>query len=111
MRITIRDFRRKVAARLEPISTDGGDSPRWRRDGKELYYIGRDNTLMAVAIRAGESGIEVGGTQPRFRTSFRASTLPYAVSADGRFLVNRAIADPLPRSITLVVNWPTLLKP
>ena len=54
--------------RREPISTDGGGSPRWRHDGKELFYIRGDNTLIAVAISLGESSVEVGAAQPLFHT-------------------------------------------
>jgi Tol biopolymer transport system component len=95
-----------------PISTAGGGSPRWRQDGKEIFYVAGDDTLMAAALREGESGIEVGDARPLFQTRFRNNTFPYAVTADGqRFLVNRStdeVATAAP--ITLVVNWPATLK-
>jgi hypothetical protein len=93
-----------------PISTDGGGSPRWRQDGKELFYIRGDNTLIGVAITAGETAIEVGAARPLFQTQFRSGMLPYAVSSDGRFLVNRAVDGATPTPITLVVNWPAALR-
>jgi Tol biopolymer transport system component len=93
-----------------PISTDGGGSPRWRQDGKELFYIRGDNTLIGVDIRAGETSIEVGAARPLFQTQFRGATLAYAVTADGRFLVNRAVNNAIPPPITLVVNWPAALR-
>jgi Tol biopolymer transport system component len=95
-----------------PISTGGGGSPRWRQDGKEIFYVAGDNTLMAVALRDGQSGIEVGDPRPLFQTRFRNNALPYAVTVDGeRFLVNRSEEeDATPTPITLVVNWPAALK-
>jgi hypothetical protein len=96
--------------RREPISTDGGGSPRWRRDSKELFYIRGDNTLMAVAITLGESSFEVGGVQPLFQTRFRSVALSYDVASDGRFLVNRSVEDTTPTAIALVVNWPAELQ-
>ncbi len=96
--------------RREPISTDGGGSPRWRHDGKELFYIRGDNTLMAVAISLGESSVEVGATQPLFQTRFRTVAAPYDVTRDGRFLVNRSLEDATATPITLFVNWPAALS-
>jgi len=93
-----------------PISTDGGVSPRWRDDGKKLFYIRGDNTLIGVDLRAGDSSIDVGAARPVFQTRFRSATLAYAVSADGRFLVNRALNNAPALPITLVVNWPAALK-
>jgi Tol biopolymer transport system component len=96
--------------RREPISTDGGGSPRWRHDSKELFYIRGDNTLMAVPISLGESSIQVSVAQPLFQTRFRNAALPYDVTKDGRFLVNRSLDDATPTPITLVVNWPAALS-
>jgi eukaryotic-like serine/threonine-protein kinase len=99
----------RTGARV-PISTGGGSSPRWRRDGKELYYISGDDTLIAVEVTLGESSMDVGKARPRFRTRFRDSAFPYAVAADGRFLVNRFADDAMPPTISLIVNWPEALK-
>jgi dipeptidyl aminopeptidase/acylaminoacyl peptidase len=100
---------RRTGARV-PISTEGGGSPRWGAEGKELFYIRGDNTLMAVPLRAGESSIDVGTARPVFRTQFRNTALPYAVASDGRFLVNRSTDDAAPTPIRLVVNWPATLR-
>jgi Tol biopolymer transport system component len=92
--------------RREPISTAGGGSPRWSRDGKELFYIRGDNTLMAVSISLGES-LAVGASRPLFQARFRNVALPFDVTSDGRFVVNRTVEDMTPSAITLVVNWPS----
>jgi eukaryotic-like serine/threonine-protein kinase len=100
------------------ISTGGGTQPRWRRDGKELFYLAGDGKLMAVDVAASptfshgapralfDAHVETGGV-PQF--PFR-----YDVSADGkRFLVVRHpeanVTETSP--ITVVVNWTAALKP
>ena len=93
-----------------PVSTDGGGSPRWSHDGKELFYIRGDDTLMRVTVSSSESSIDVVSTQEVFRTQFGRSTFPYDIGSDGRFLVNRSTQDSKPAPITLVVNWPAILK-
>jgi len=93
-----------------PISTNGGASPRWRHDGKELFYIRGDNTLMAVAISLNATSLDVGAASPLFQSRFRSESFPYAVTSDGRFLVNRSVDDETQSGITLLVNWPATLR-
>jgi eukaryotic-like serine/threonine-protein kinase len=102
------------------ISTSGGDYPRWRRDGKELYYITADGKLTAVPVKTGNatlSAFEAGPSQPLFGVeplgNLIISRYPYQPAADGqRFLVNvpsggeGAGATP----ITMVLNWQTVLN-
>jgi eukaryotic-like serine/threonine-protein kinase len=92
------------------VSTTGGGSPRWRRDGKELYYIRTDNTLMAVPMTLGASSVEVGAAKSLFQTRFYGTAFPYDVSKDGRFVVNRSVGAAAASPITLIVNWPAMLK-
>ena len=42
------------------ISTDGGVQPSWRRDGKEVFYLGRDNKLMAAEVKTVGASMEIG---------------------------------------------------
>ncbi len=98
------------AGRSVPISTDGGGSPRWGLGGKELFYIRGDNTLMAVAVSLNAASVDVGAASPLFQSRFRSENFPYAVTSDGRFLVNRSVDDETPSGITLVVNWPVTLR-
>jgi eukaryotic-like serine/threonine-protein kinase len=90
------------------ISTTGGDKPRWRRDGKELYYLALDGRLMAVPVRSTATTFEPGVAVPLFQTRSRGYS-PYDVAADGRFLINTvdaAVSVP----ITVVLNWTSGLK-
>jgi Tol biopolymer transport system component len=88
------------------ISTAGGSFPRWRRDGKELFYRTADQKLMAVAVQT-DSTFQAGQPRALFETrTSEVPVIPYAVSADGqRFLVNTAIEDTNTSPITVVLNW------
>lgn len=100
----------RPAARV-PVSTEGGDSPRWRPDGKELYYARRDNTLIAVAIRSTGTSIEPGAARELFQIAFLGATAPFDLSSDGqRFVVIREEDDRVPAGITLIINWPAALR-
>ena len=92
------------------ISSAGGTWPRWRRDGKELFYMEAGGRLMAAQVSVKGAAMEVGAVMPLFNVPVRAS-LAYDVAADGqRFLVvvppEQNAAEPL----TLVQNWMGLLK-
>jgi hypothetical protein len=90
------------------VSTGGGNNPRWRRDGKELFYYSSDGKLMAVPVKSGDS-FEAGAAVSLFE--FRAghsilALAPYAVTGDGqRFLVNAVVESQTAPPLTVVVNW------
>jgi eukaryotic-like serine/threonine-protein kinase len=71
------------------ISVTGGISPRWRRDGKEIFYMKPDSTIMAAAVTSKADALEVGEVRPLFGpVAVYLSAYRYDVSADGqRFLV------------------------
>jgi len=90
------------------VSTAGGADPRWRADGKELYFISRDRKLMAVSVKL-HPAFEAGIPAPLFEARVSGLTdvrSHYAVSADGRrFLINNPTEDRTPSPIAVVVNW------
>ncbi len=93
------------------ISTDGGTQPRWRRDGTELFYLAPDRKLMVVTVKTGDT-FDREAPRPLFQTALNFVDLrqTYAVSADGRrFLLNTPV-DTASSPMTLVLNWPALLK-
>jgi Tol biopolymer transport system component len=93
------------------ISTDGGNAPRWSRDGKELFYIGPGNMLMAAAVKLEETRVEKGPVTKLFQVRGVTPRYFYDVSPDGeRFLVNTADESAGSTALTLVLNWPALLK-
>ena len=94
------------------MSINGGAQVRWRRDGKELFYIGLDNRLMAVPIRLDSRAMaaEADAPVPLFATSVGSAVLggdsqQYVVSADGqRFLMN-TVAEEAGSPLTVILNW------
>ena len=88
------------------ISAGGGTFPRWRADGKELYYLAPGNKLMAAAISAEAASITPGPPVALFTANFARGLIrgPYDVARDGRFLVNVELNDATP-PITLLMNW------
>ena len=102
-----------------PVSRDGGRWPRWRQDGKELFYL-EGSKLMAVAVTAAGSTFEAGVPHELFDSGVvpppHVTTINlYAVSNDGlRFLVPIPLSDNpggiASSAITVVVNWQEELK-
>ena len=97
------------------ISTHGGAHPKWRRDGRELFYLALDHTLMAFDVHPGRT-LEIGSPKPLFRTHTRDEVVGetrdhYAVPADGqRFLVDTADEQGDRSGVTVLVNWLAALK-
>jgi Tol biopolymer transport system component len=94
------------------ISKAGGRHPRWRLDGKEIFYVSPDLKMMAVEVEAG-STFKTGPARLLFQMP--ATPTPagpsYDVSHDGqRFLVNALVTDPTPTPLTLVLNWTAEVK-
>lgn len=93
------------------ISTAGGISPRWRADGKELFYIAPDAKLMAVPIAIGGSSLEPGTPVALFQTRIvfggteTYNREQFDVAPDGRFLINVTTDDVASSPITLLLNW------
>jgi len=94
------------------VSTSGGYEPRWRRDGREIYYLSEDRKLMAVSIGAGPSfGVPKPLFQTRVPVGVSALRTNYVPARDGqRFLINTQTSDPPPNPITVVLNWAASLK-
>ena len=84
------------------VSSGGGSLPRWNPKGKELFYLGPGNTMMAVDVQ----------TSPTFRAGIPHAlfTIPgfnqYAVDPSGtRFLISYIGADAQNISLTVTTNW------
>ena len=92
-------------------STAGGVAPRWRADGKALYFVAPDPTMMAVPVTAAGTSFDAGTPAAMFPTRIVdggtvATVRPqYAVARDGRFLINQALADATAAPIALILNW------
>jgi eukaryotic-like serine/threonine-protein kinase len=95
------------------ISTNGGTQPRWRHDGKEMFYLAPGNSLMSVPIKVSTGGdsLEPGPPVTLFRTRIVSNAVAggrqeYAVARDGqRFLAVAASGDTAASPITILLNW------
>jgi Tol biopolymer transport system component len=99
------------------VSRAGGTQPRWRGDGKELFYVAPDGKLMAVEIKATAAAFDHGAPQALFGLHSEIQPLStassgYVVAPDGkRFLVvtGPSVAAQAP-PLTVVVNWLAAVK-
>jgi len=89
------------------VSTNGGTRPRWRGDGKELFYLDADAFITVAETNLGSSTVEIGLVRPLFSfIRYTGGTDNYDVTADGQhFLVIEAAGDATSSPITMVVNW------
>ena len=83
------------------VSTSGGGRPRWRGDGKELFFVA-DSVLRSVAISS-TAAFEVGPPTDMFRI---VGVADYAVTRDGQRILAAASTDQAPdQPATVVLNW------
>jgi DNA-binding winged helix-turn-helix (wHTH) protein/Tol biopolymer transport system component len=97
------------------ISMNGGIEPQWRADGRELYFISSDKSLMAVS---GNGGLRTGTPEVLFVTSLDPSGLgisgrnQYVPSASGdRFLINQSPPNAPTPPVVVLSHWTTALRP
>ncbi len=96
------------------VSNTGGDQPRWRSDGKELFYLSTDSKIMAVPVKTGsnfDAGAPTALFQANPREMFATSELfSYDVSGDGqKFLINSQLKTEL-TPMSVVLNWSAKLN-
>ena len=92
-----------ASSRKVQVSTGGGSAPRWRRDGKELYFLSSDLTLQAVGIGP---DARTSAPKPLFKIRASGAGTLYDATADGqKFLVGVAATETSTATISLVVNW------
>ncbi len=91
------------------ISSGGGRQARWSRDGKELFFVSRDQQLMAAEVKMGDGTLEVEKAQMLFGGVVnRANT--FDISTDGQkfLVVDETVASSRP--LTLIQNWQASLR-
>jgi Tol biopolymer transport system component len=99
------------------VSANGGGQPRWRGDGKELFYVSLDGALMAVDVRDGSTGLDLGMPQTLVPARTFAAVLEgsdysdYAITPDGqRILVKRPVEGAERPRIHVLLDWPSLVR-
>ncbi|MCG6920484.1 MAG: hypothetical protein LJF15_05270, partial [Acidobacteria bacterium] len=99
-------------------SAGGGGQPRWRGDGKELFYLSLDGALMAVSVRGEATSVEVGPPTTLVAARDLKAVVgnpdfsSYSVASDGqRFLLKRRSGGDEEPRIHVLLDWPSLLEP
>jgi dipeptidyl aminopeptidase/acylaminoacyl peptidase len=93
------------------ISTGGGQYPQWGAGGRELFYVSPDNKLMAVSLKLGTDSVEPSAPRELFALpAADTGWSPYDTASDGQRFLVRATPAQAPPPLTLIVNWPALLK-
>jgi serine/threonine protein kinase len=104
------------------VSTEGGAQPRFRADGRELFYVDLDQKLMAVALSFPEGGEtpSLGTPVALFQTRIAGGPIlapgplrhQYAVTKDGqRFLINTVTEEAMSSPIHLIIHWKPQASP
>ena len=100
----------------EQVSDGGGFDGRWRRDGRELFYLSPDRRMMSVQVNTKDGRLYYGRPQPLFQTESTGSFVGgerfnYAVFPDGqRFLITTDPGGLESKAIHVIRNWQALLK-
>jgi Tol biopolymer transport system component len=109
-RMLHRDAAQKSGGDKWQISIRGGRIPRWRADGKELFWLSPVGQMMSAKLGIRDHGIEVHTPEILFRTQMDNLIFePYDVTPDGKKFVINTGSDP-ETSLTLTANWTTLVK-
>jgi len=96
------------------MSSGGGHEPRWRRDGKELFYLSAEGKMMAVSVTGGN--FEAGSPLTLFQVHLRQpisvlDRVSYDVAADGqKFLINTKVDEPNAAPLSVILNWATEME-
>ena len=97
------------------VSIGGGEQPRWRGDGKELYYLSSGGKMMSVTVTTGAK-FDAGAPVALFQATPRQAVpiydlFVYDVSRDGqRFLINTSVKEAETQPMSVVLNWPAELN-
>jgi eukaryotic-like serine/threonine-protein kinase len=92
------------------ISNDRGTTPRWRRDGKELFYMDPGNTIISVEVKGQGQSFEVGRSQRLFVAPANPFASTYDVTPDGQRFVMSTSPEEEEVSLSFVLNWTARLR-
>jgi eukaryotic-like serine/threonine-protein kinase len=94
------------------VSTAGGAGPKWRKDGKELFFWSTDQQVMAVDVTQNGPSLQLGAPHALFKpTTVSGASGHYTVSADGKkFVINTVLPQSITEPLTLITNWSADLK-
>lgn len=93
------------------VSTQRGSKPKWRGDGKELFFVAGDSKVTAVEIAVTANGLETGTASSLFPVDQPAGIDSFDVSSDGEWFVENAGTAQRSSPINLITNWDAELVP
>ena len=97
-----------ATSRKIPISTGGGTMVRWRGDGKELFYLAPDRTLMAADVNWGTGAPMASAPRALFGPLLYGD---FDVTPDGqRFLTTIPLKSNIVEPLAIIQNWPAALR-
>jgi Tol biopolymer transport system component len=100
------------AGAIQQVSIDGGNIPRWRRDGSEIFFLDGKNQLVVASVDTTSDVFKVGRLRTLFQTRAKAGVYAFDVSPNGdRFLINSVIPQNTHPSLVVVLNWPAGVMP
>ncbi|MBI4903961.1 MAG: hypothetical protein HY820_10020, partial [Acidobacteria bacterium] len=88
------------------ISPNGGVSPRWRKDGKEILYLAADGGIVSVPTTGTDHNFEPGSAVTLFQSAMRGvqAGTHFAITQDARNMLLMGAA-PSQQPLTVLVNW------
>jgi serine/threonine protein kinase len=93
------------------VSTKGGTRPAWGPTGRELFYVSPDSKLMAVSLKVGTDSLEPSAPRELFQLPIlEDGVYPYDVAPDGQRFLIPGTPQQAGQALTVIVNWPALLK-
>ena len=112
MQIHVRGVDNAAVARR--VTTSGGHSPVWSRDGGELFFVDHENWITSVPVQAAGSAITLGSATRLFKRGVvELPQSPFDVDAKGRFVMFQVDDPTATESQTIVnvlMNWTKLIK-
>ena len=111
LEVYVREFPDRQGKKWQ-ASDAGGRWNHWRADGKELYWIDPDNTLMAASVEVHPTGLRIGRAEPLFRVPLTEGYTDYQPARDGRrFLVREPEPGQRPdRPMVVIQNYAAAIK-
>ena len=92
------------------LSTDGGGQPKWRADGRELFYFALDGTMMSASVQPNG---EIDTARPLFRLPVKPNAWldEYTMTPDGqRFLIITTVGSDRTARMAVISDWPGLVR-
>ncbi len=93
------------------VSYGGGYMPRWRGDGREIYYVSGESIVTAVPVQYPNGSIDVGNRQELFKVNpLYPGGNPLSVSRDRKLFVVNSVGESTASPVRMIMNWSSLVE-